>query len=168
MLQLEFHKYFMFPVSNYENFDKDCSTNKSEEIMWQFSASEEFPHFVQCDRRNSGNSHLLGHLAKLLDDTWHHPMWFNVFLSWATQLLQSDIKYNITHILHYLFGVGDYYFVWVKQWSYDEHMNFEACPMFIVGKCKFFCVFTRAGTMSGTKMRPGYTTRPKDMFIKEC
>ena len=33
MVQLEFHKYFMFPVSNYENFDKDCSTNKSEEIM---------------------------------------------------------------------------------------------------------------------------------------
>ena len=51
--------------------------------MWQFSADKNVPHLLQCDRdrqpsrahRNSPDSHLLGHLARLPDDTWHQEKW---------------------------------------------------------------------------------------------
>ena len=77
---------------------------RTEDMRWQFSAREEFPHFVECDMdgasssetgvsngtvRNSGNSHLLPHLARLQDDTLHHLtsiVWHKLFKSLKLEL----------------------------------------------------------------------------------
>ena len=122
MVQLEFHKYFMFPVSNYENFDKDCSTNKSEEIMWQFSARTTqwgISPFCTMWQQKFWKFSFVGSFSKIA--RWHMTPSNVIQCVFILTLTTVAAWYQIysEYILHYLFNVGDYYFVWVVSRAYE-------------------------------------------------